>query len=249
MPVRGLVATAVLGVMLAGCGQVPASAPTASPAPTVRPGSLAAQLRGEGDALMAQQEWEKAAGKYAAAANEAPDDISIRFALAIALSYLEGRRDATVEAFTIVMRRGVSGSAEVQAAREWLANAKALSEEDVAATTEPEPAAADTTTTKGRVVGDIRWQGIEPKSKMVRINVSLTGDDNETREARFAREFKIGRVFEFRDVPPGAYQLVAEVGGTKMWEIKVAVAGGKETHLDLTDGNAVAPKDFSPPTD
>lgn len=249
MPVRGLVATAVLGLMLAGCGgQVPASAPKASPAPTARPGSLAAQLRGEGDAFMAQQQWEKAAEKYQAAANEAPDDISLRFALATALSYLEGRRDATVEAFTIVMRRGVTGSAEVQSAREWLANARALGDEDVAATPEPESATADATT-KGRVIGDIQFQGIEPKSKMVRINVSLTGDDNETREARFAREFKIGRAFEFRDVPPGAYQLVAEVGGTKMWEMKVTVAGGKDTNLNLSDGNAVAPKDFSPPSD
>jgi hypothetical protein len=248
MPVRALLATAVLALMLAGCSQAPASAPTVKPAPVVRPDALAAQYRSEGDALMAQQEWEKAAGKYEAAANAAPDDISIRFALATALSYLEGRHDATVEAFTFVMRRGVSGSAEVQSAREWLANTKALGENDVAATPASEPVAAETSA-KGSVFGDIRWQDIEPKSKMVRINISLTGDDNETRDAKFKREFKIGRVFEFKDVPPGAYQLVAEVGGTKMWEMKVSVASGKKTHIDLTEGNAVAPKDFSPPSD
>ena len=238
-------ATAVLALMLAGCSQAPAPAPKAKPAPVVRPDALAAQYRSEGDALMAQQAWEKAAGRYEAAANAAPDDISIRFALATALSYLEARHDAAVEAYTFVMQRGVSGSAEVQSAREWLANTKALREDDVAATPAPESVAAETST-KGGVFGDIRWQDIEPKSRMVRINISLTGDDNETRDARFGHEFKIGRIFEFKDVPAGAYKLVAEAGGTKMWEMKVFVAGGKKTHVDLTDGNAVAPKDFSP---
>ena len=31
----------------------------------------------------------------------------------------------------------------------------------------------------------------------------LIGEEGETRDVRLGREFKIGRVYEFRDVPPG----------------------------------------------
>jgi hypothetical protein len=51
---------------------------------------------------------------------------------------------------------------------------------------------------------------------MVRVNVNLIGDEGETHDVRLGREFKIGRVYEFRDVPPGSYRLVADVGGTAM---------------------------------
>ena len=86
---------------------------------------------------------------------------------------------------------------------------------------------------------------------MVRVNVSLIGDEGETREVRLGREFKIGRGYEFRDVPPGNYRLVAEAGGTPMWDLKVEVPAEKDTTLDLTESNAAVAKDFSPaqPTD
>jgi hypothetical protein len=99
------------------------------------------------------------------------------------------------------------------------------------------------------VLGQIRWQDITPQKKMVRVNVNLIGEEGETRDVRLGREFKIGRVYEFREVPPGAYRLVAEVGGTPMWDMKVVVQGQKENTFDLTDGNAAVAKDFTPPSD
>ena len=53
--------------------------------------------------------------------------------------------------------------------------------------------------------------------------------------------------FQVDDVPAGSYRLVAEVGGTTMWGMKVAVPAQQETVVvDLTDSNAAVPKDFSP---
>jgi hypothetical protein len=241
---RALLLLAFLGLAVAGCQGSPAPVPAAAgPAP----GTLTVRLKAEGDALMLQYEYDKAAVKYQAALNEAPHDIAIRFALATALSYLP-RRQETVEQFRIIMQRGTPGSPEVRAAREWLANAGELGPGEAAA---PASRQADSTESapRGKVLGKIDWRGIEPRTKMVRVGISLAGEDVETRDVKLGREFKIGRVYEFRDVPPGAYRLVAEVSGTTMWDLKVQVPPDKETVLDLTDANGVAPKDFDPPSD
>ena len=84
---------------------------------------------------------------------------------------------------------------------------------------------------------------------MVRVNVSLIGDESETREVRLGREFKIGRGYEFRDVPQGNYRLVAEVAGTTMWDLKVQIPGDKDMTLDLGESNAAVAATFSPPSD
>jgi hypothetical protein len=248
---RALLAVALLGLAVAGCqGSTPAT--PAAVVPQV--GSLTARLKAEGDELMTRQEYDKAALKYQAALNEAPGDVAIRFALATALSYLP-RYQETVEQFRIVMQRAAPGSAEARAAREWLASAGELGAGETApaaAAATPAPAAgnqgpATGTAPKGKVSGKLTWQGIEPRTRLVRVHVSLAGDDVETRDVKLGRDFMLGRVYEFRDVPPGAYHLVAQVGGTTMWDLKVQVPADKATLLDLGEGNASAPQGFDPP--
>jgi hypothetical protein len=246
--VRPLLLAAVLGLAIAGCQRAPALAPAAS-GPVQFVGSLTERLKSEGDELMKQQRYDEAAVKYQAALNEAPNDIAIRFAFAVALSYTT-RRDETIEQFRFVMRRGDPRSAEVSSARDWLANAGQLEASDA-----PPMAATDSSTQtpdakKGRVLGKIRWNDIDPYTKRVAVKVSLIGDDIETRDVRMGRpDFKIGRGYEFRNVPPGAYRLVAEAGGTSMWDLKVEVPAEKDTTLDLNESNAVVSKDFTPSSD
>lgn len=103
------------------------------------------------------------------------------------------------------------------------------------------------TVRKGKVLGKLRWQEIDPRNKLVRIHISLTGDDVETRDVRLGRDFMLGRVYEFRDVPPGAYRLVAAAGGTTMWDMKVQVSADKDVVMDLTNGNSSVSSDFDPP--
>ncbi len=239
---RLLLATAVLGLAIAGCQRAPALAP-ASSAPVAIVGSLTERLKSEGDDLMKQLRYDEAAVKYQAALNEATSDIPIRFALAVALSHTS-RREETITHFRIVMQRGTPGSAEVTTAREWLASAKEL-EASEPASTAATPEASDPK--KGRVLGKIRWNDIDPYKRRVAITVSLIGDEVENRDVRMGRpDFKIGRVYEFRNVPPGAYRLVAEAGGTPMWDLKVDVPAEKDTTLDLTESNASVAKDFTP---
>jgi hypothetical protein len=166
----------------------------------------------------------------------------------VALSYLP-RREETIQHFRIVVRRGVPGSVEVTTAREWLANAGLLETGGApVAAAAPDPAAeAEAAARKGKVLGKLSWREINPHDKLVRVNVSLTGDDLETRDVKLGRNFMLGRGYEFRDLPPGAYHLVAEVDGTTMWDLKVEIPAGKPTTLDLTDGNSAAPSDYDPP--
>jgi hypothetical protein len=243
--VRTLLAVAVLGLTLAGCQRAPAPAPAASaPAETI--GSLTERLKSEGDQLLKQGRYDEAALKYQTALNGAPSDVPIRFGLAVALSHNPSRRAETVEHFRIVMQRGAPGSTEVKTAYEWLAHAGELGESTppVAAA---EPSTPSSDPKKGRILGKIRWNDIEPYKKRIAIKVSLIGDDVETRDVRMERpDFKIGWGYEFRNVPPGAYRLVAEAGGTPMWDLKVEVPAEKDTTLDLNESNAGVPKDFTP---
>jgi hypothetical protein len=245
--VRALLLAAVLALTIAGCQRAPALAPAAS-GPVQFVGSLTERLKSEGDELMKEQRYDEAAVKYQAALNEAPNDIAIRFAFAVALSYTT-RRDETIEQFRFVMRRGDPSSAEVRSARDWLANAGLLEASDAP------PVAADSSTQtpdakKGRVLGKIRWNDIDPYKKRIQVKVSLIGDDVETRDVRMGRpDFKIGWGYEFKNVPPGAYRLVAEAGGTSMWDLKVEVPAEKDTTLDLNESNALVSKDFTPSSD
>ena len=231
---RVLFLLAALGLTLGACQR-------SSPPPTSSAGSLTGRLSAEGDALMAQGDYERAAVKYQSALNEAPNEIAIRYALAVALSYTT-RRDETIQQFRIVVSRGEPSSTEVKAAREWLASVNGL--EDTSVSVMPSIAQAEGRAAKtGRVLGRIQWHDIDPYDRMVRISVSLTGEDVAT---RMTRPFKIGRPYEFRNVPPGSYRLVAEVGGTPMWDVKIDVSADNDTPLDLTDANSTVPKDFDP---
>jgi hypothetical protein len=193
--------------------------------------------------------------KYQAALNEAPADISIRYALAVALSYLPARRDEAVEQFRMVLQRGTPGSPEVNGAREWLASARELEGSESSARTSASAAPSTSTAEipdpkKGHVLGKIVWGDIEPRTKMVRVNVSLVGDEVETRDVRLSRpDFKIGKGYEFKNVPPGAYRVVGEIGGASVWDVKVAVAAEKDTTLDLNQSNASVPSGYTPPSD
>jgi tetratricopeptide (TPR) repeat protein len=247
--VRSLVVAIVLGLAAAGCQGSQAPAPATQAPPVEQVGPRTARLKAEGDALMVQQEYERAAVKYQAALNEAPGDIAIRYALAVALSYLP-RREETIEHFRIVMQRGAPGSPEVRAAREWLLSAGALGaagQTSAAAREGAPPITAAQAAGHGQVFGKLAWRGIDPRDKLVRVRVSLTGDDLHNRDVTLGREFRLGRVYEIRNVPPGAYRLVAEVAGTTMWDVKVDVPADKQTTVDLTEGNSAVAADFDPP--
>lgn len=222
--VRRLAAIVTVALLL-GCQQ-----PAPGPAPV---GSLSVRLKGEGDALAARGDYEAAAVKYQAAANQEPEDVGIRFALGSALSHL-GRREETVEQFRFVVARGKPDSTEVQTARRWLIAAGELGE---AASFAPEgqatpsesaaPSTSQAAVPGGRVKGRT---GARAGTREVNVVLKDPG-----RVLTFERTVKLGEAFDFDNVPPGSYQLIVEdlENNSQLWDVQVTVTAGRETVLDL----------------
>jgi hypothetical protein len=210
-------------------------------------GSLTLQLKQEGEAALAKGDYQTAALKLQQAVNQEPADMSLRYALGTALSYLNRREDAGQE-FTWVVERGVPGSQEVQMARRWLVSAGYPVEtaETAVPAAAAEPAVAPGSyTPKNRVKGKMEWPGVTPPETMIPVHVTLVGEESGNREFNKTRRFRLGRVYEFWDVPTGKYQLVAKAGDTVLWEQQIAVEADKDTLLDLSAANSrVSPREF-----
>lgn len=235
----------VVALLLAlGCQQSPGrGASQGAPAA----GSLTLRLKQEGDAALAKGDYQTAALKLQQAVNQEPADMSLRYALGTALSYLNRREDAAQE-FTWVVERGVPGSQEVQMARRWLVSAgypvETAATAVAAAAAEP-AVAPDSYAPKNRVKGKMEWPGVTPPETMIPVHVTLVGEESGNREFTKTRRFRLGRVYEFWDVPAGKYQLVAKAGDTVLWEQKIAVEADKDTLLDLSAANSrVSPREF-----
>ena len=231
---RRLAIIALVALFL-GCQQSPAP----GPAPV---GSLTVRLKAEGDALAARGDYEGAALKYQQAANQEPEDVSIRFALGSALSHLN-RREETVEQFRFVVARGKPDSPEVQAALRWLIAAgenpsdvsfePPPSESAPVATAAPPPGPPALTRPLGKVRGKTEAQGLEGLD----VILALNGESNV--ELGFRVRGRVGQPFEFDKIPPGNYRLAVEHGETSemLWDVPVTVESGKEVVVNLTGAN------------
>jgi hypothetical protein len=227
-----------------GCQQSPGPGVSQS-APAV--GSLTLRLKQEGDDALAKGDYQTAALKLQEAVNQEPADMSLRYALGAALSHLN-RREDTAQEFTWVVGRGVPGSQEVQFARRWLVMAGypvEKAERPVAAAATEPAVAPGSYAPKNRVKGKMEWPGVTPPATMIPVHVTLAGEESGNREFNKTRRFRLGRVYEFWDVPAGKYQLVAKAGDTVLWEQKIAVEADKDTLLDLSAANSrVSPQEF-----
>jgi tetratricopeptide (TPR) repeat protein len=238
-----LVAAALL--LTLGCQQSPGPG-VSKGAPAA--GSLTLRLKQEGDAALAKGDYPTAALKLQQAVNQEPAEMALRYALGTALSYLNRREDAAQE-FTWVVERGAPGSQEVQMARRWLVSAgyPVVTAEPAVAAAAAEPAVAPGSyTPKNRVKGKMEWPGVTPPATLIPVHVTLVGEEPGNREFNKTRRFRLGRFYEFWDVPAGKYQLVAKAGDTVLWEQKIAVeAADKDAQFDLSAANSrVSPREF-----
>jgi hypothetical protein len=166
-------------------------------------GSLTLRLKQEGDAALAKGDYQTAALTLQQAVNQEPADMSLRYALGTALSYLN-RREDTAQEFTRVVERGVPGSQEVQMARRWLVSAGypvETAERAVAAAAAESAVVPGSYTPKNRVKGKMEWPGVTPPETMIPVHVTLVGEESGDREFNKTRRFRLGRVYEFWDVP------------------------------------------------
>ncbi len=227
--------------LLLGCQQSPAPGPQKAPV-----GSLTLQLKQEGDSLAARGEYEAAAVKYQAAVNQEPGDVSLRFALGTALSYL-GRRQETIEQFRWVVARGDPNSPEFRAALQWLVSAGEMVERVASApASSPASSAEAPSGSAGKVKGRTAWQGVDLKEETRTVLIYLMGEGLATRGLEFQTSSKLGEPYELDKVPPGKYRLIGQVSGEPVWEQAVTIGPGEEVVLDLTSFNSLTPSGALP---
>lgn len=242
---RGLLLAAAL--LLCACQQTPVS-----PNPASAVLSPAEQLCLEGDAFLAKGDYSNAVEKYRQAVDLEPSAVPARFALGTAYSFLDKRPEAVVQ-FRWVLANAAPSSKEHQESHEWLTRVGAL----IAPATAPtEGALRDEKrvvdpSTVGRLVGRTEWPEITPKIRLITGTMSLIGDEPVTHDVKRSRAFRLGDAYEFKDVPPGRYRVVALIDGTTVWDEKVTVEAGKDNQLTLSQATSPVPAGkftASPPT-
>ena len=105
---------------------------------------------------------------------------------------------------------------------------------------------------QGQVGGPLEWPGVNPRVWLIKVRVTLTGDDDATKSVNLSRPFRLGERYEFSDLAPGKYRLVAkaEDGAPSMelWDQRVTVEAGQATQLPLSPSNSkVTPDQFPGP--
>jgi tetratricopeptide (TPR) repeat protein len=238
---------AALGLIV-GCQQAPAPQRPAA-APHVSPAAVA---RGEADQLMERGEYGKAAGRYQEAVALEPDDMALRFALGTAYSHL-GRRAEAAEQFQWVVKRGDPGQDSHRAARQWLVSAGMLPDGRAASNgTDGAGESQAQQPTKGKVAGPLEWPGVNSRERLIKVRVTLTGEDDATKSVNLSRPFRLGERYEFQDLAPGKYRLVAKAEdgapAMELWNQNVTVEAGQVTQLPLSATNSkVTPDQFPGP--
>lgn len=237
---------AALGLIV-GCQQAPAPRQPAE-TPQVSPASV---VRGEADQLMERGEYAKAADKYQEAVALAPDDMSLRYLLGTAYSHLGKRREAA-EQFQWVVTRGDTGEEYYRSARKWLVSAGLLQDGRTASGIDTSLEGQAQEPTKGKIAGPLEWPGVNSRERLIKVRVTLTGEDEATKSVVMSRPFRLGERYEFRDLTPGKYRLVAKAEdgapAMELWDQHVTVEAGQATQLPLSASNSKVGPDKFPGT-
>ncbi|HXI20223.1 MAG TPA: tetratricopeptide repeat protein [Gemmatimonadales bacterium] len=232
---RAVLVLAVV-LLLGACQQAPVSAPSAGKGP-----SPAQRLKAEGDRLMAKADYPGAAEKYRQATELEPTAVGLRFALGSAYSFLDRRPEAIAQ-FRWVVARADSASTEYQEARRWLIRVGALpSPPAITPVSESSESSSSDPATMGHLVGRTEWPEITPHRALIKGTLTLVGDEPITENVRRSRAFRLGDGYEFKEVPPGRYRVVAVIDEKPVWDEKVTVEAGKDTSLILSQSSSPVP--------
>lgn len=235
----------VLGgiLFMAACQQPPAFQPpiASEPAP-------AAQMRAEGDALMASGQYAAAVEKFREAIDVDPTSVPLRFALGTAYSFL-GRRSEAIAQFRWVVANAASDSTEHQEARHWLVRVGAMEDAPAVvaktdgsaeAAQKPDPAS------QGTVSGQTDWTGVTPTEHRIRLRISMLGTEDTRRAVQRRAEILLGEKFEFKDIPEGHYRVLGIHDDKTIWEQRFVVRPGKQTDLTLNQAASSVPANTFP---
>jgi hypothetical protein len=197
-----------------------------------------------------RKDWAAAAPLLRTAIERDKESLDLHYKLAISASYLS-LIDEAVTHFEWVVAHAAQQSEEARIAREWLAAAKSRE----GATTSARAPDGSREPVSGPRVGDSGISGTvtlaegggspELKRRMQVHLIALPGQQT-VEEGRFTvRTDQDGR-YAFTKIPPGVYKLTNTVAGPPLWRLRVTIAPGRETTLDLNNGNSLTVRDDFP---
>jgi hypothetical protein len=198
---------------------------------------------GRAGAALEAGRYVEAVGLFREALARTPDNVALRFGLAVALSYTD--RGAAIREFQWVMVNAQPGSQEQADAQAWLRRAGALPAVPAASSDSAEPERQE-----GRAVLGGRAlfaeEGAQPEP-MPRLQLFLMGQPNSpTKDERYNLRTNEDGSFKFPNVPPGPYMLTNRIAGQPIWRLRVELKPAEEKQLDLNPGNSVAVRDDFP---
>jgi len=204
-------------------------------APHPQPSGLAPAQ--EAAALAELGDYEGAWRLYDEALQSAPEDVSLWYALGVALSRLD-QREETEAAFRYVVDHGKPDSEEVRLARQWLVAAGVLAPQvafSVAA--DAAEATAGTAVLKGRAA----WEKPEADRPPLKAQLVLQGLSGAAEGKRFTTRVPLGQAYRFDRLPAGSYRLVGSAAGHRLWDLTLSAEDGEENSLDLGQDNSSNP--------
>jgi hypothetical protein len=226
-----LVATVAL-VLLLGCTSPPPSGPAAT-TQDVEADAMAAVGRGD---------WSNAADLLRRALAQNQTSAKLHYNLGVATSYV-GPRDEAIREFQWIIANLAPELSEAQEARRWLIEAGVLAR-PIETTAAVQEQSTETTSRDSGIRGQVLWADGRPTA---RVQLFLKGAPNSpnANEQWVLRTDDSGR-FEFKRIPPGTYMLTNKVAGSPTWRLRVKVAPGEITSLDLGEDNSAKVRDDFP---
>ena len=194
-------------------------------------------------AALELQRYPEAAELFQQALERTPESVSLRYGLAVALSYVD--RAAAGREFQWVLATARPGSPEASESRQWLARAGLLPRGPSApvGSTQAERQVGHAVLT-GRALFAENGGKAEP---MRRLQLFLVGQpDSPTKEERYNLRTAEDGSFTFPSVVPGSYMITNRVAGQPIWRLRVELQPGEEKQLDLMNDNSVAARDDFP---
>ena len=229
---RRLLSGILLTLALGACGS-PAPAPTAE-----------YDVAAEAMKAFDKADWVLAGRLLREAIVNRPMELRLHYSLGVTDTHLE-LRDEAIREFRWVLANA-PGTPEAQAARNWLLAAGVLTT-DATAAASSEPATPDPDRGASIVRGQVSWNDGEPPVKLTRLQIYLKGlRDTPNQDFQMVlRTDEEGR-FEFKNVPAGTYQLTNRIAGEPVWRLRVQVAQGQTSSLELTPQNSLRVRDDFP---